>query len=59
MVKLIIVIILVVLALSYFHIDLRGIIESPSGQANFNYVWELAVSGWQSFMQFVSNIWPK
>lgn len=51
MIKLIIVIVIIVLVLSYFQVDLRGIIESPQAVANFTYLKDL-------FFDLVSKIWP-
>lgn len=33
------------LILSFFNISLQSIIESPAGQANINFVWELIKTG--------------
>lgn len=52
MLKLIVIIIIVILALSYFQVDLRGIVESPQAVANFSYLKSL-------FFDFMSKIWPK
>lgn len=46
MLKLVFWIIVLVLALSFFGISLRSIIESPAGQQNFNYLWQLIQAGW-------------
>lgn len=35
-----------ILALSFFGISIQAIINSPAGQANFNYVHGLLVQGW-------------
>jgi len=35
------------LILSFFNISLQSIIESPAGQANINFVWELIKTGAQ------------
>ena len=43
MLRLIILIIIALLVLSFFGISIRGIIESPTGQENFAYAWELIV----------------
>lgn len=44
MLRLIIYIVLIVLALSFFGITIQSIVHSPAGQANFSYVWDLVVS---------------
>ena len=43
------------LALSFFGISIRAIIESPTGQANLAYLTLLAVSAWQWFVQYVGG----
>jgi len=52
MLKLIFWIVVGILALSFFGISLRGIIESPAGQENFGFSWTLVVMGWN----FVSGV---
>lgn len=49
MIKWIVIIIILVLAISYFGIDLRGIVNSPAGQSNLSFVQELAVNAWQAY----------
>ena len=44
------------LALSFFGISIRAIIESPTGQANLAYLTFLAVSAWQWFVQYVGGL---
>ncbi|HRZ30584.1 MAG TPA: hypothetical protein P5274_02875 [Candidatus Paceibacterota bacterium] len=48
LVKLIILIIVAVLVLSYFGINIQKIAESDTGRANFAYVWEICqrIGGW-------------
>ena len=70
MIKWIIIIVIIVLALSYWQIDLRGIVESEAGQANLNFVKEILVNAWQTYIvpawEFVkalifdnlARIWP-
>ena len=71
MIRLLIIIVLIVLVLSYFHIDLRGIVESPTGQANFSYLGNLATQAWHNYLapawsslqgplfDLFGKIWPK
>jgi hypothetical protein len=47
MVKLIFWIIVLVLALSFFGISIQAIINSPAGQANIQYIFNLIGQGWQ------------
>ncbi|HEX7651735.1 MAG TPA: hypothetical protein VF439_03410 [Candidatus Paceibacterota bacterium] len=50
MLKLIFWIIVLVLALSFFGISIRSIVESPVGQQNVQFLWDLIVSGWNSIV---------
>jgi len=59
MIKWIIIIVIIVLALSYWQIDLRGIVESEAGQANLNFVKEILVNAWQTYIvPILAKIWP-
>lgn len=46
MVRFIIILIIGVLALSYFGISIQNIVESPTGTDNFTYVWNFIKDGW-------------
>ena len=46
MVKLIILILIGVLILSFFGISLRTLVLSPTAQDNFNFAWQLVLQGW-------------
>ncbi len=48
MLKLIVLIIIGVLALSFFGISLQSIIQSPAAQTNFAYLGQLIASLWHS-----------
>jgi hypothetical protein len=52
MIRLLIIIVLIVLVLSYFHVDLRGIVESPQAISNFVYLKGL-------LFDLLAKIWPK
>ena len=59
MIKWIIIIVIIVLALSYWQIDLRGIVESEAGQANLNFVKEILVNARQTYIvPILAKIWP-
>lgn len=47
------------LALSFFGISIRAIIESPTGQENLAYVANLAVSGWHWVILYAQYSWLK
>lgn len=55
LVKLIILIIVIVLVLSYFGINIKKIAESETGQANFGYLWNLLKSIWSYLVEFWNN----
>ena len=44
------------LALSFFGISIRAIIESPTGQANLAYLTFLAISAWQWLAQYAGGL---
>lgn len=48
LVKLIALIVVIVLVLSYFGINIQKITESEAGRANFAYVWQICqqIGGW-------------
>ncbi|MEK7602303.1 MAG: hypothetical protein AAB472_02360 [Patescibacteria group bacterium] len=46
LVRLIILVTVLVLALSFFGISIRGIVSSPTGHDNLTFVWELIHTGW-------------
>ncbi|PIR45478.1 MAG: hypothetical protein COV09_01275 [Candidatus Vogelbacteria bacterium CG10_big_fil_rev_8_21_14_0_10_50_13] len=50
MIKWIIIVVIIVLALSYWQIDLRGIVESEAGQANLAFVKEILTNIWQTYL---------
>ncbi|MCX6712610.1 MAG: hypothetical protein NTY66_00165 [Candidatus Vogelbacteria bacterium] len=52
-IRLILVIIVVILILSYFGVNLRGIVNSPAGQDNMSFVRETGLKIWH----FCLDIW--
>lgn len=50
LIKLIILIIIGVIALSYFNIDVRGIIEAPQTQQNFQYIGDQIELVWDQYL---------
>lgn len=44
--KLIIILIVAILVISYFGINIQQIAESETGKANFGYVWSLVQKAW-------------
>lgn len=53
---------IILLVLSYFNISVKGVVESPTGQENINYVGGSAQSLWSKYLEepvtnFYKNIW--
>lgn len=55
MVRFIILVIILILALSYFGISIREIAESPTGEDNLSFVWARVMEGWDLLVVFLSN----
>lgn len=49
-IKLIIIIIIAIIILSYFGFDLRSIVESPESQGNLGYVWGGIIYVWETWL---------
>lgn len=56
LIKLILLVIVALLVLSFFGISLQGIIESPAGQANIGFVWGYIVLAWDWLVDFLGGI---
>ncbi len=56
MVRFIILLIILVLALSYFGISIRGVVESPTGQDNFGFVWANIKEGWDIIVTWITAL---
>ena len=54
-IKLILLVIIVILVLSYFGINLKKVAQSDTGKENFSFVWEMAQKGWA----FILDVWNK
>jgi hypothetical protein len=55
---------IVILVLSYYHISVKSVVESPTGQENINYVGGGAKSVWTTYLKeplqyFWNEIWIK
>jgi len=50
-IKLIILIVIGILILSYFRIDIRRIVESDMAQKNLGYVWGIIQYCWHTFLE--------
>jgi len=55
MIRFIIVLVILILALSYFGVSIRQIVESPSGMDNLAYVWGLVMNGWNIVTAWITG----
>ncbi len=53
MIRFIIILIILVLALSYFGISIRHIAESPTGTDNFAYLTNMLSMGWHILLAWI------
>ncbi|KND47394.1 MAG: hypothetical protein AB199_03120 [Parcubacteria bacterium C7867-004] len=56
MARFIILVIIVIIVFSYFGISLRSVVESPTGQDNFSFVWMYVKDGWDIIVGFVAGL---
>jgi len=56
MIRLIILVIILVLALSYFGISIRDIATSPTGEDNFSFVMGYVKEGWEIVTLFFGGL---
>ncbi len=57
MVRLIIWIVIGLLALSFFGISLRGLVENPTNQDNLSFVFAMVESGWSMIKMWLLDMW--
>ena len=62
LVKLVVVIVIGILIISYMGISVRDVVESPAGQSNFGYIKEISVAAWDRYFEepltyFYREIW--
>jgi len=58
LIKLILIIIIGIIILSYFGFNIQSIVESPESQSNLGYIWGLVVTAWTNYlMQPVTYFW--
>ena len=50
-IRIIVLIVVGLLILSYFKIDLRGLVDSNSTQSNFGYVWSFIEQIWYTYIK--------
>lgn len=53
LIKMIIIIIIAIVILSYYGIDLKNIFTSDQVQKNLGYVWGFVVDAWNLFVQYI------
>lgn len=51
MVGILIIGFILILVLSYFNISIKGVVESPTGQENINYVQDSSKSFWDKYLK--------
>lgn len=56
MVRFIILIVILILALSYFGISIRDIAESPTGEDNLSFAWAYVKDGWELLTVFIAEL---
>jgi hypothetical protein len=56
MIRFIIILAILILALSFFGISIRNIVESPVGHDNFTFMWVLIKQGWDIFLGLLHSI---
>lgn len=56
MVRFIILIVILILALSYFGISIRDIAQSPTGEDNFTFVWRYVQDGWEIITTVLADL---
>jgi hypothetical protein len=55
MIKLIIYVVVALLALSFFGISLQKIVEGPTAQANFHFLFDLLLKGWYYILSYIEQ----
>ena len=55
LIKMIIVIVIAIIILSYYNVNLRSVFTSSQVQDNLGYVWGLVVDAWNIFFQYILN----
>ena len=55
MIRFILLGIVLIIALSYFGISIRHIVESPTGQDNFTFVWAFIKDGWSIIVGWLAQ----
>lgn len=56
MVKLIVWIVIGLLALSFFGVSLKGLVNSPTNQENVSFLTQLLQQGWNSMLSWLHSV---
>jgi hypothetical protein len=56
MIRFLIILAILILALSFFGISIRSIVQSPTGQDNFTFIWQLIRTGWHILVGWFHTI---
>lgn len=56
MLRLILLVVIIILVLSFFGISLQSLFHTPATQANFGFVWQLLLNAWNIFLQFFNGV---
>ena len=54
-VKLIVLIVVAILVLSYYNISIKDVVDSPAGQGNINYVKDFLITAWNFIKGFIGS----
>lgn len=55
MVRLLIILVVIILVLSFFGISLQALFNAPTTQANFGFLGQVIVNSWNYFVQLFVN----
>ena len=56
MIRFLIILAILILALSFFGISIRSIVQSPTGHDNFAFMWQLIRTGWHILVGWIEEI---
>ncbi len=54
-IKFVVLIIIVILVLSYYNINIKDVVDSPTGQGNINYVKDFLATAWNFIKGFIRS----
>lgn len=56
MLRLIVWVVIIILALSFFGVSLKTLVEDPTTQANFSFIINLLESGWDTIVEWLTEL---